>query len=224
MLRYLFSAILLVEFFPQLAPGAAIQLIDGLPSSYPPGQPVMFDVRLPAISNLGSYNIDLVLESSVGSAGVDFFFDLAATMPAAASHVFPSSANFFDAVNTDSSTRHRITVTDFDFAGVNVLPGTNDRVATVVFRTAPTFNQPLQLYVDAPLLILDTPDPVPTPIEGFEALQNDIAAASPIELPAVPEPLSLSLGASAFLTIFILGLRRRIRLVSTVHIAGQLQP
>src|SRR6185369_10844646 len=130
-----------------------------------------FDVVLPTISNLGSYNIDLLLESNTRTAGVDYFFDVAATVPAATHYVFPSATNYFDSVTVDSTTRDRITLTDFDLIGVNVAAGINDRVANVVFRTLATFHGTLSVSVDAPLLILDTPNEIPTPIEGFAALQ-----------------------------------------------------
>jgi hypothetical protein len=162
----------------------------------------MFDVRLPAISNLGAYNIDLVLESSAGNAGTDFFFDVAATAPALTNYVFPSTANFLDATTVDSSMRHRITLTDFAFAGVNV-GGMNDHVATVLFRTTPLFKGPLRVFVDTPLLILDTPSAVPSPVPGFDVIRNDIAAAGAFELALVPEPSSLLIAASALLTILI---------------------
>jgi hypothetical protein len=148
----------------------------------------MFDVRLPAISNLGSYNIDLVLESTVGTAGVDFFFDVAATVPASMNYVFPSSANFFDAVNVDSQSRHRITLTDFDLVGIDVVPAANDRVAAVVIQTAATFSGQLALFADTDGLILDTPDITPTPVPGFDSLRSDIAEGGTSQLPAVPEP------------------------------------
>jgi hypothetical protein len=167
--------------------GASLQLIEGLPSSYVPGQPVAFDVRLPAISNLGSYNIDLVLEGSSGVAGTDFFFDVAATFPAGTNYVFPSSANFFAAANVDLPTRHRITLTDFEIVGANVVPDQNDRVGTVVLRTVPGFDSPLSLFIDAPSLILDTPAMVPTPVSNYDAIRSDIAAAGPIGLLPVPE-------------------------------------
>jgi hypothetical protein len=182
-------------------PGADIQLIEGLPSSYTPGQPVAFDVRLPAITELGSYNIDLVLESTSGTAGVDFFFDVAATAPTVTNYIFPSAVNFFDAVNIDSPSQHRITLTDFDVAGVNVIPGANDRVATVVFQTTSNFDGPLSVFVAAPLLILDTPNVVPTPVPSFDAIQDDIAAAGPIDLTPVPEPSTLYFGAVVLITI-----------------------
>jgi hypothetical protein len=175
-----------------------VQLIEGLPSSYTPGQPIAFDVHLPAITNLGSYNIDLVLESAAGTAGVDFFFDVAATVSAATNYVFTSPANFFDAANVDSAMRHRITLTDFDFVGVDVVPGSNDRVATVVFQTDATFAGTLELFVDADGLILDTPVVTPTPVPGFDTLRADIAASEPIELDPIPEPSATVLLAWSF--------------------------
>ena len=93
----------------------------------------------------------------------------------------------------DSSTSQRLTLTDFDFAGVNVTPGTNDRVATVVIRTLATFNRPLSVFVNAPLLILDTPNIEPTPVPDFNAIKAGVAEAMPIVLQPVPEPSIISL-------------------------------
>jgi hypothetical protein len=188
MIRHLLLAALLLATIVLPAMSAPIQLIDGLPSSYVPGQPITFDVRLPLITNLGSYNIDVVLESDTGIAGTNFVFDVAATVPAATSYVFPSSAYFVDAANVDSSMRHRITLTDFDFAGVDVLPGTNDHVANVVIQTSPNFTGRLNLFVDAESLILDMPDVDPTPVLGFDAIQAGVAEAATIVVEAVPEP------------------------------------
>jgi hypothetical protein len=188
MLRCLVSAIFSVVLLAQTVLGVGVQLIEGLPSAYTPGQPVTFDVRLPAMTNLGSYNIDLVLDGAAGTAGVDFFFDVPATIPAATNYVFPSSANFFDAVTLDSPTRHRITLSDFDLTGVNVVPGSNDRVANVVLRTSPGFRGQLGLFVHTDGLILDTSDINPTPVAGFDSLKSNIAASGTIQIEPVPEP------------------------------------
>jgi hypothetical protein len=189
--------VLILCFLPRSILGAPFQPVVALSSSYIPGQAVSFDVRLPDITNLGSYNIDVALESDVGTAGVDYYFDAAATTPVSVNYVFPSATNYFAVATLDSATRHRITLTDFDFSGVNVASGVNDRVATVVFRTAATFDGPLRLFCDAPLLILDTPDVTPTPVPGFSAIQDDITAAGPVELLPVPEPATVVLLALA---------------------------
>jgi hypothetical protein len=211
MFRFLYAAFLFLSILPQSVPGAPIQPIVGLPSSYTPGQPVEFEVRLPTISNLGSYNIDVALEGNAGTAGTDFFFDTARTVPASTSYVFPSATNFFDAATIDSSTLHRITLTDFDFAGVDVVAGTNDRVATVVFQTLATYDGTLNVFVDAPLLLLDTPDEVPTPVEGFAEIQANIEESGPVVLPPVPEPPSVELCGLALSIVLLQSFASRLR-------------
>jgi hypothetical protein len=66
--------------------------------------------------------------------------------------------------------------------------GANDQVAHVVLRTLPTFHAPLSVFVDAPSLILDTPDDVPTAVLGFDTIQAGTAEAGAVEVPSVPEP------------------------------------
>ena len=197
MLRITFiCALLPFGLFPsRLGMAVTPSLIEGLPGGFVPGTPFGFQVRLPAITNLGSYNIDIVLESSIGVAGTDFFFDVAGTEPAVTNYVFPSSSNFFDAVNVDAPMRHRISLTDFNLAGLNVAPDANDRVADVKVQTAPTFSGSLSVFVDTPLLILDTPNITPTPVQGFSAIQAAIAAAGPVDLMPVPEPSTVLLAA-----------------------------
>lgn len=209
MLRFLTAALCVIAV-PMSAFGATIQLISGLPSSFTPGQAVSFDVHLPALTNLGSYNIDLLLESNVGTAGVDYFFDGVATLPAAAQYVFPSTTNYFDSVTVDSPTRDRITLTDFDFSGANVVTGTNDQVAKVVFQTTASFHGPLSISVDAPLLILDTPDETPTAVSGFSGIQNGVASAGSISVVSVPEPSSLGAVTMALVGILLAVRSRRL--------------
>ena len=145
----------------------------------------------------------------MAAAGVDFFFDVAATVPAPTNYVFPSSDYFFDAVNVDSTARVRITLTDFNFSGINVSPGVNDRVATVVLKTAATFHGNLALSVDVSGLILDTPDVNSTPVPSFNALKSDIAAGGLIELTSVPEPATIVYCLSGILFGFLSAARTR---------------
>jgi hypothetical protein len=202
MSRYILAAVLCPALFAPPVFSAPFQPIVGLPPAYQPGGPVAFEVQLPAITDLGSYNIDLVVEGSVGIAGTDFFFDVGATGPASTNYVFPSTANFFDAENIDSPTQHRITLSDFDFVGVNVVPGTNDRVATVWLQTLASYTGSLNIFVDASNVILDTPDEEPTPVQGFAAIQADIQEAGAVPLPVVPEPSSVAIYGLALLVIY----------------------
>jgi hypothetical protein len=220
MLRILFAAISCLGLVSQLSFGSPVQLIQGLSGAYTPGQPVAFDVLLPAISNLGSYNIDLVLDSSTGTAGVDFFFDVAATVPATTHYVFPTAANYFDSATVDSPLRHRITLTDFDLSGVNVVPGTNDHIANVVYRTLPTFHGSLSVSVNAPLLILDTPDITPTPIAGFSGLRTDIASAGAVQVSPVPEPTSIGIIGFAVVAAILNNRRFRVGRIDVSDLCG----
>ena len=104
--------------------------------------------------------------------------------------------------------RHRLTLTDFAFSGVNVA-GANDDVATVIFRTTPVFKDPLRVFVDTSLLILDRPNAVPTPVQGFDVIKNDISAAGSFELVPVPEPSNLLIAALALLSILIANWKTR---------------
>lgn len=164
--------------------------INGLNGNYTPGDSLSFEVSLPAIANIGSYNIDLVLTGSTGMAGTDFFFDVAATDAASSNYIFASTANYFDAVNIDSPLVHRLTLSDLDLSGVDVVAGINDQVATVVIGTSASFLGDLSLVVDSAGLILDTPDATPTPVQGFDAIVSDTDAAGDTTLVPVPEPTS----------------------------------
>jgi hypothetical protein len=190
------SALVLVR--PAIGATVPFQPLVGAPNSYVPGESVMFDLRLPVMSALAAYDIDLVLEGTTGTAGVDFFFDVEATAPSSVNYVFSSAANYFDAAIVDGAARHVLTLTDFDFVGVNVSTGVNDRVATVVLRTLTTYRGVLNVWVNSPTLILDAPAIVPTPVAEFAGIQAAIAAAGPIVLTPVPEPFGLSLVASGF--------------------------
>jgi hypothetical protein len=183
---------------------AAPIVLSGLPGSYTPGMPIMFQVELPPITDLGAYNIDLLLSSSIGEPGIDYGFDLDQTFPPASGYVFPSDANFFDALNNDSGSQ-RLTLTDFDFSGVEV-GSLNRIVATVVATTSPAFTADLVLTIDISTLLLDTPDTTPSAVAGFDDIASQTSGSSPAVIALVPEPTSTVL---AFAGCSMLLCRRR---------------
>ena len=187
-MRRLYLAIALLGWFPPAALAGPFEWFDGLPNTYLPGATIGFDLRLPALTNLGVYNIDLVLESSTGIAGEDFFFDVVSTTPSTSAYLFPTTDYFFDAVNIEPPTRHRITLTDFYLPGADIVPGLNDLVAHVVLGTSSSFSGAINLSVDASALILSIPAATPSPVDGFLVVQSGIAAAGPLEIMPVPEP------------------------------------
>ena len=175
---------------------------DGLPAAFVPGEAFTFTVGLPPITDLGSYDIDVVLTGD-GVAGTDFAFNLAATEPVALvdGYVFPSNTNFFDAVNTPAANEQRLTVTDFDFGGADVVTGVNDRTASVVVDVAPGFTGLLSLSIDADSLILDSSATAPTPVAEFSDIVQATLTAGAVDLPAIPEPASLTLACLALLAV-----------------------
>lgn len=160
----------------------------GLGETYTPGNSFSFEVSLPEIQNLGAYNIDLLLSSNSGVAGVDYFFDVDATIPAPSMYVFPTSPNFFDAALVDSFSAHRLTLTDFNFSGVEVLSDVNDLVAIVTIGIESSFQGDLMLSFDIDGLFLDTPAILPTSVSEFDDIRTNTEALEPVILTLIPEP------------------------------------
>lgn len=188
--------------------------------SYVPGQPKSFEFRLPPVSNLGSYNVELLLTSPTGVAGTDFYFDASATAPAASNnYIFSSAVNFFASVNALPGNTHSLTLSDFSLTGTNVIAGTNDAVASVVFRTSPSFNGLLSLSLGEDTFQLDTPDATPTSVPEYAAARSTVAADMNVSVPPVPEPTSISISVCSVLALGLLNrlARRRDPLTSSAH-------
>lgn len=165
--------------------------------AYVPGQPSAFVFRLPPVSNLGAYNVELLLTSPTGVAGTDFFFDNGATVPAASEYVFPSVENFFASTNVLPGNIHSLTLSDFSPTGVNVVAGTNDAVTSVVFGTSPSFNGVLSLSLGEDTFQLDTPDVTPTSVPEYAAARTTVVADVTVSIPPVPEPSAIVLAVAA---------------------------
>jgi hypothetical protein len=170
-----------------------IDLLENVPTTYVPGESVEFQDKLPALSNLGAYQVDLLVESATALAGVDFSFDLPSINIADSDYVFMSSDFFAAATNLEGANRQRLTLTDFELAGIDVVPNVNDLIGTIVLRTFKSLNAVLEIKVDAQSLILDTPQVVPTSVLEFQFIQNGVLASGPIKLRPVPEPTTVCL-------------------------------
>lgn len=168
-------------------------------NGYVPGQPNYFVLRLPAVTNLGSYNVELLLTSPTGVAGTDFYFDAVATHSISPGYVFPNASNFFTAANTLSGNRHSLTISDFALAGTDIVPGVNDGIATVVFKTSPGFNGALSLALGQDSFQLDTPATVPTPVTGLATARSSVASNVDATVTPVPEPNIVCLLNIAFI-------------------------
>ncbi|MEL6108398.1 MAG: PEP-CTERM sorting domain-containing protein [Planctomycetota bacterium] len=191
------------------SPASAGIMISSSDSTFTPGTAFAFSVELPSLTNLGAYNIDILLTGDTGTAGTDFFFDLAQTVPASSGYVFTTDVFFASATNNDSTLTQRLTLTDFDFFGLNVIPGVNSNIAEVVVQTSGGYTGNLTLSVDTTSLLLDTPDLIPTPVAEFSTVVTETAAATPATFTSssvVPEPSTFAIFSIAIAT---LGCRRR---------------
>ena len=205
----LFGAFLMA---PNLHAGPLPALFfEGAPDAYVPGEPFTVQVGVPPITDLGAYNVDIALTSDTGDAGTDFLFDVAATVPATTDYVFPSSANFFDAANVDSPSQHRITLSDFDFTGVDVTADVNDMVAILTILTSADFDGDLSLSFDVGGLILDTPAVTPTPVDQFTGIFAATRDSPSLDIRPIPEPAT-AIGAAILLGWLLTIQRKRARI------------
>ncbi|MBL9165597.1 MAG: hypothetical protein JNL18_22920 [Planctomycetaceae bacterium] len=157
-------------------------------SGYLPGQPQSFIFSLPPVTDLGSYNVELLLTSPTGVAGTDFYFDALATTPAANNYIFSSAENFFVSANVVPGNIHSLTLSDFSSAGVDVVTGANDEVASIVLRTSASFNGVLSLSLGVDTFQLDTPASTPTSVSEYASALAAAVAEVNSEVSPVPEP------------------------------------
>ena len=109
------------------------------------GQVFDFTLSMPDLTNLTAYEVSLQLTSTTGTAGVDYFFVDATA--ASSNYLFASSGNFAATPVTDSSSRSRITLSDFDDNfGTDIVAGVNDQVATIQIGTASGFLSEIQRF------------------------------------------------------------------------------
>ena len=186
----------------------AVKIID-FPPAYQPGQTFSFGILLPDTSNLAIYQIDVLLSSVTGTAGTDYFFG--SVIPAAPNqkYVFDSNLNFGSGINLESPSTQRLSLSDFDFAGVNTSAGINDHIATINIETATTFTGDLRLSIDSGRLILDGPELTPTPVVEFDAIRIDTGNQPATVISAVPEPGNIAFLFAATCVLVSRRTRRR---------------
>jgi hypothetical protein len=193
--------------------------IGDLPPYYTAGQPFTFSILLAGAQGLASYNIDVVLELETGTVDTDAWLVEPDAPPAR--YVFGDTAadrQWFGAAVQTVGAAQRLTVSDLHdpdddlvLNPVDTVAGVNDLVAVVTVETAPSLAGDVRLRLDAAGLELDTADldaqNHPIPIEGFAALEFDVAGRDPAAVPLVPEPGTLLLLAAA--APWLLGRARR---------------
>ncbi len=187
-------------------------------TTYTPGTPIRFTVELPEIFRLGEYQIDIVMTSSSGMAGTDFWFDQLATLPPDSGYVFSLGALGPFSAGVSNDFPERLVLRDFDLLSSGpVNPTINSSVAVVVVETLPTFTGPLSFHVDTDqlqLLTLPSLHPAAANVSEFTSIQNATAASDPLVITAAgatsaPEPGSLTVLAMFAVAVGYTGYRRR---------------
>jgi len=198
----------------------AIQVeIEPSSATYVPGGTVDLDVRLSGASDLGSYNIEVLLEDSDGllpggqAAGnfwlVDLLPDVGSPADPADLNIAtrPEDAAYVFGANTDPTTRltyegvalgYGIGLSDYGYdenlpAPFYAADTDPDQQVLATFRveTGPQFAGTLRLSFDADFLFIDDPDGIPV-----ADLDPIVLADYELFLPVVPEPATLLLLAA----------------------------
>ncbi|TWU48575.1 hypothetical protein Poly51_44750 [Rubripirellula tenax] len=189
---------------PASSLAAGVRIIDA-PATYQPGQSFTFDVIVPSMTSLSSYNIDVLITGSTGVVLSDFQVESVVPAVPASGYVFSSNNDFFAATFQTSAATQTVNLSDFDLTGVNTVIGVNDRIATVSVSTLASFQGDLQLSIDLNALILDGPESSPTPVPEFATILSDTTnqPLAIVSAAAVPEPGTCLLLATSSLLLFI---------------------
>jgi hypothetical protein len=139
MRRIGFAVVALAAFFPAQAKADTLPLVDGVPATYTPGQSFTFTLRVPAMPDLTSYNLDITFDTSIANPPLVAFPTVATPSNTGEGYVFTSNANFNYTFDTPlgSSTR-TLTISDFNSA-VTTVKGTNDLLGTVTVSPGSNF-------------------------------------------------------------------------------------
>lgn len=190
-----------------------ILTVGTVPLDYVPGGSFTLDVTLSGAEQLNSYFIELFLTADFGVAGVDFFFDDAATIgPSDPSYVFGINGMFFSAVAGVDGAAAVLSLSDAltnPFDTVDTVLGINDLIARVTVRTTGNVGN-LVVGINTTTSPPDLLDPIFDPIPDFaDLLVTPPQQIAPDTTTAVPEPISLVLLCTG--AFGLLGYRRLAR-------------
>jgi hypothetical protein len=203
------------------AAGLIFQL---MPPAYTPGDTFSFEVWLTGAQNLNSYNIDLVMTSSAGIAGTDFYFHSDTGSPPSMRpadsedrYVFDESQYgidpgdlFFAATASVSGAEARLNLSDavLDFVTEVTTNSPYDKIATVWVTTTANAGV-LNFSVDDSFLFLD--DSFGAPIPNYGDFSGSNLPSEDVQLSdtgVIPEPSSLMIMGALLGTM---GIARTIR-------------
>ena len=164
-----------------------------VPDAYSPATAFTVGVRLSPVSNLGLYNVELVIRSPGAPAG---WLAVSPPSPAAGGYVFTTTDNFLGS-SVAAGSEYRLTLSDFtlDATGPDVTAGVNDRLATLTFLPSSTPTTPIEVSIDRTSLFVD--DAAGDSLQTGGPLPVAVVGPGATEPAPVPAPAGIALAAVA---------------------------
>jgi hypothetical protein len=203
MRRMAFAVVVLVGCWNAPARAETLPLIEGVPATYSPGQSFTFDVRVPFLPDLTSYNLQILFGAQTNDPALLAFPTVADPVPAGR-YVFTSNENFsfsFDA--PPGASEVSLTLSDFN-SSVVARPGINDTIARITVLPDANFTGPIQISFAPDFQYNFREGPRYSAPEPIIVQQADPGAGNPV--PAPPAALLFAAGVG------LLAVRARIRL------------
>lgn len=174
-------AVVLVGCWSTPAQAETLPLVEGMPGTYTPGQSFTFDLRVPLLPDLTSYNLQLLFGTQVTDPSL-LAFPTVASPPPVGRYVFTSNANFeFTYESFPGTSEVSLTFSDFN-SPIVARPGINDTLVRITvipgadltgpikieffpdfqynFREGPRYNPPEPIVIEQ---ATGGGNPVPTP-------------------------------------------------------------
>jgi hypothetical protein len=205
MMRSALAALALTLCASAPARADTLPLLEGVPDTYSPGTAFTFTVRVPALTDLTSYSIDLVFSTEVTDPPLFASASAALTTANGGRYVFPSNAGFQSTLTTfNGGTDVLLTIADSGPL-TNTTPGVNDTLALVTVTPGADFKGPITISLGADTLVsANFENGTPPPFDPITVQQaGDTGGGDPNPVPAPPGVALFALGALA------LGVRRK---------------
>jgi hypothetical protein len=145
MRRMALAVVVLFGCWAAPARADTLPLIEGLPTTYTPGESFTFTIRVPELPDLTSYQLELVFSTTVTNPALLSF----PTVAPSGSYVFPTSENFGFQFDAPTGTQEvRLTLTDSILPeSVIATPGQNDTLATITVSPGASLTGPIMLSI-----------------------------------------------------------------------------
>jgi len=175
-----------------------IPLFNDVPATYIPGTPFTFQIIVPEVNGLNSFNVDLIFDTAVTSPDITV-----SAAPLASQYVFPTTSGFTTSSFTGPGPNEvSVLFSDSAITPVTTVTGVNDLLGVVTVSPGADLTGPITIS-------FDSSSGVNYFTEGFDVLPDPVTVDQGMPPPpTVPTPagwLSMAIG------VLILGGRERLK-------------